>query len=111
VHGKLLLSCKPVLLAPRCTRPRGRAHVALIVMDPLDEFFESESNDDVDELEIAILLTTMQLVSREGVTSRVPHSTLSRCVIHRDHGAGENLIRHHYFKDNRLYPAHVFHHR
>jgi hypothetical protein len=38
-------------------------------------------------------------------------SRLPRRVIHRDHFAGENLIHHHYFGSNPVYPPHVFHRR
>jgi hypothetical protein len=38
-------------------------------------------------------------------------SDIPRCMIHKDHFARENLIRHHYFGSNPVYPAHVFRRR
>jgi hypothetical protein len=83
-------------------------------MDPLDEFFESSSDDDVEDIELVLLSSTVQIVSRKFATSRMRHSAMSQRVIHRDHRAGEYLIKHHYFGDNTVSPgnpAHVFRRR
>lgn len=39
-------------------------------MGPLEEFFESLSGDDVEDLELAFLSSMVQIVSREFATSK-----------------------------------------
>jgi hypothetical protein len=74
-------------------------------MSPLrrDDDFDSSDSDD-NTLMLATLLTLTIVATRRRRRS----SGIPRHVIHRDHYAGENLIHHHYFGLNPVYPPHVF---
>jgi hypothetical protein len=81
-------------------------------MDSFKSLVLSSSSDDSDE-EIDNLLLS-QHVEQLGIgasSTRRRRSSLPRRVIHRDHAAGENLIKHHYFGPNPVYPPHVFRRR
>ena len=69
---------------------------------------DSDSSDSEDETLLLVNLLTLNIEARRHHRRR---SGLPRRVIHRDHFAGENLIHHHYFGPNPVYPPHVFRRR
>ena len=73
-----------------------------------DEFASSDSSDSEDETLLLVNLLTLNIAAQRHHRRR---SGLPRRVIHRDHFAGENLIQHHYFAANPVYPPHVFRRR
>ncbi|XP_020395832.1 protein ALP1-like [Zea mays] len=73
-----------------------------------DEFASSDSSDSEDETLLLVNLLTLNIAAQHLHRRR---SGLPRRVIHRDHFAGENLIQHHYFAANPVYPPHVFRRR
>jgi hypothetical protein len=73
--------------------------------------FSSSSDDSDDEIETLLLAQHVEHLVQGDTSTRRRRSAFPRRVIHRDHGAGENLIKHHYFGPNPVYPAHVFRRR
>jgi hypothetical protein len=73
-----------------------------------DEFISSDSSDSEDETLLLVNLLTLNIAAQHLHRRR---SGLPRRVIRRDHFAGENLIQHHYFAANPVYPPHVFRRR
>jgi hypothetical protein len=73
-----------------------------------DEFGSSDSSDSEDETLLLVNLLTLNIAAQRRHRR---WSGLPRRVIHRDHFAGENLIEHHYFAANPVYPPHVFRRR
>jgi hypothetical protein len=71
-------------------------------------FHDSDSSDSDDETLMLVNLLTLNIEARR---LHRRWSRLPRRVIHRDHFAGENLIHHHYFGPNPVYPPHVFRRR
>ena len=69
---------------------------------------DSDSSDSEDETLMLVNLLALNIEARRHHRRR---SRLPRRVIHRDHFAGENLIHHHYFGPNPVYPPHVFRRR
>ena len=69
---------------------------------------DSDSSDSEDETLLLVNLLTLNIAAQRHHRRR---SGLPRRVIHRDHFAGENLIQHHYFGANPVYPPHVFRRR
>jgi hypothetical protein len=69
---------------------------------------ESDSSDSEDETLMLVNLLVLNIEARRHLRRR---SRLPRRVIHRDHFRGENLIHHHYFAENPVYPPHVFRRR
>ena len=69
---------------------------------------DSDSSDSEDETLMLVNLLTLNI---EATRHHRRRSGLPRRVIHRDHFAGENLIHHHYFGPNPVYPPHVFRRR
>ncbi|XP_008671323.1 protein ALP1-like [Zea mays] len=69
---------------------------------------DSDSSDSEDETLMLVNLLTLNIEARRHHRRR---SRLPRRVIHRDYFAGENLIHHHYFGPNPVYPPHVFRRR
>ena len=69
---------------------------------------DSASSDSEDETLLLVNLLTLNIEAQRHHRRR---SRLPRRVIHRDHFAGENLIQHHYFSANPVYPPHVFRRR
>jgi hypothetical protein len=55
-----------------------------------------------------VTLFTLNIEARRRLHRR---SGIPRRIINRDHYVGENLIHHHYFGPNPLYPPHVFRRR
>jgi hypothetical protein len=81
-------------------------------MDSFKSLVLSSSSDDSDD-EIDNFLVS-QHVDHLGVgatSTRRRLSSLPRRVIQGDHAAGENLIKHHYFGPNPVYPPHIFRRR
>jgi hypothetical protein len=68
-------------------------------------YFSSDSDDET------LLLVNLLTLNIEARRLHQRRSGLPRCVIRRDHFAGENLIHHHYFGPNPVYPSHVFRRR
>jgi hypothetical protein len=68
----------------------------------------SDSSDSEDDTLLLVNLLTLNIEARRHLRQR---SGIPRHIIHRDHFAGENLIQHHYFGPNPVYPPHVFHRR
>lgn len=77
-------------------------------MAPVSHDNDSDSSDSDDN---TIMLATLLTLCIEATRRRRRQSSIPRRVIARDHFAGENLIRHHYFGPNPVYPAHVFRRR
>jgi hypothetical protein len=73
-----------------------------------DDSASSDSSDSEDETLLLVNLLTLNIAAQRHHRRR---SGLPRRVIHRDHFAGENLIQHHYFGANPVYPPHVFRRR
>ena len=69
---------------------------------------DSDSSDSEDETLMLVNLLVLNIEARRHLRRR---SRLPRRVIHRDHFRGENLIHHHYFAENPVYPPHVFRRR
>jgi len=69
---------------------------------------DSYSSDSDDETLMLVNLLVLNIEARRHLQRR---SRLPRRVIHRDHFRGENLIHHHYFAENPVYPPHVFRRR
>jgi hypothetical protein len=81
-------------------------------MDSLKSLVLSSSSDDSDEeIDTLLLCQHAEQLGIGGSSTRRRRSSLPRRVIHRDHAAGENLIKHHYFRPNPVYPPHVFRRR
>lgn len=80
----------------------------LLQMSPSRRQHDSDSSDSDDETLILVNLLTLNMEARRQHRRR---SRLPRRVIRRDHFAGENLIQHHYFGPNPVYPTHVFRRR
>jgi hypothetical protein len=57
------------------------------------------------------MLVTLLTLNIEARRRTRRHSGIPRRIIHRDHYAGENLIHHHYFDLNPVYPPHLFRRR
>jgi hypothetical protein len=73
-----------------------------------DDSASSDSSDSEDETLLLVKLLTLNIAAQRHHQRR---SGLPRRVIHRDHFAGENLIQHHYFGANPVYPPHVLRRR
>jgi hypothetical protein len=71
----------------------------------------SSSDDSDDEIDNLLLWQQVDDLVLGDTSTRRRRSSLPRRVIHRDHAAGENLIKHHYFGPNPVYPSHVFRRR
>jgi hypothetical protein len=69
---------------------------------------DSDSSDSEDETLMLVNLLALNIEARRHHRRR---SRLPRRVIQRDHFAGENLIHHHYFAPNPVFPPHVFRRR
>jgi hypothetical protein len=69
---------------------------------------DSDSSDSDDETLMLVNLLTLNIEARRHHQRR---SGLPHRVIHRDDFVGENLIQHHYFGPNPVYPPHVFRRR
>lgn len=69
---------------------------------------DSYSSDSEEETLLLVNLLVLNIEARRHLQRR---SRLPRRVIHRDHFRGENLIHHHYFAENPVYPPHVFRRR
>jgi hypothetical protein len=69
---------------------------------------DSDSSDNEDKTLMLVNLLVLNIEARRQHRRR---SRLPRRVIHRDHFGGENLIHHHYFAPNPVYPPHVFRRR
>ena len=81
-------------------------------MDSLRSMVLSSSSDESDdEIDNFLLLHHVEHHVIGDTSMRRRRSSLPRRVIHRDHAAGENLIKHHYFGPNPVYPSHVFRRR
>jgi hypothetical protein len=81
-------------------------------MDSLRSLVLSSSSDESDdEIDNFLLLHHVEHHVIGDTSMRHRRSSLPRRVIHRDHAAGENLIKHHYFGPNLVYPSHVFRRR
>jgi hypothetical protein len=81
-------------------------------MDSLKSLVLSSSSDDSDdEIDNLLLCQHVDHLGLGDTSTRRRRSSLPRRVIHRDHAAGENLIKHHYFGPNPVYPPHVFRRR
>jgi hypothetical protein len=74
-------------------------------MSPLRRDDGSDSSDSDDN---TLMLATLLTLTIDATRRRRRRSGIPRCVIHRDHYARENLIHHHYFGPNPVYPPHVF---
>lgn len=70
---------------------------------PREDDFDSSDSDD-NTLMLVIFLT----LSIEASGLRCKVSDIPRLMVHMDYFARENLIRHHYFGSNPVYPTHVF---
>jgi hypothetical protein len=78
-------------------------------MDSLKSLVLSSSSDDTDdEIYNFLLCQHVDHLGLGDTSMRRRRSSLPHRVIHRDHAAGENLIKHHYFGPNPVYPPHVF---
>jgi hypothetical protein len=80
----------------------------LLQMSASHREHDSVSSDSDDETLLLVNLLTLNIEARRLHRRR---SGLPRRVIPRDHFAGENLIHHHYFGPNPVYPPHVFRRR
>jgi hypothetical protein len=81
-------------------------------MESLKRLVLSSSSDDSDEkIDNLWLCQQLEQLGIGGSSTRHRRSSLPHRVIHRDHAAGENLIKHHYFGPNPVYPPHVFRQR
>jgi hypothetical protein len=81
-------------------------------MESLKSLVLSSSSDDSDdEIDTLLLAQHVDHLVVGDTTTRHRRSSLPRRVIHRDHAAGENLIKHHYFGPNPVYLSHVFRRR
>jgi hypothetical protein len=81
-------------------------------MESLKSLVLSSSSDDSDdEIDTLLLAQHVDHLVQGDTSTRRSRSSLPRRVIHRDHTAGENLIKHHYFGPNPVYPSHVFRRR
>jgi hypothetical protein len=80
----------------------------LLEMSPSRRQHDSDSSDSDDETLLLVNLLTLNIEARRLHRRR---SGLPRRLIRRDHFAGENLIHHHYFGLNPVYPSHVFRRR
>jgi hypothetical protein len=81
-------------------------------MESLKSLVLSSSSDDSDdEIDTLLLAQHVEHLVVGDTTTRRRRSSLPRRVIHRDHAAGENLIKRHYFGPNHVYPSHVFRRR
>jgi hypothetical protein len=74
-------------------------------MSPLPSDDDSDSSDSDDN---TLMLATLLNLSIEAASSRRRRYGIPQCVIERDHSAGENLICHHYFGPNPMYPPTCF---
>jgi hypothetical protein len=77
-------------------------------MSNFDRENDSDSSDSDDDTLILVSLLTLNIEARHLLRRR---SGIPRRIIHRDHFARENLIQHHYFGPNPVYPPHVFRRR
>jgi hypothetical protein len=81
-------------------------------MESLKRLVLSSSSDDSDEeIDNLLLCQHVEQLGIGGSSTQRRRSSLPCRVIHRDHAAGENLIKHHYFGPNPVYPPHVFRRR
>jgi hypothetical protein len=69
---------------------------------------DSDSSDSDDDTLMLVTLLTLNIEARRILRRR---SGIPRRIIHRDHFARENLIHHHYFGPNPVYPPHVLRRR
>jgi hypothetical protein len=94
---------KYVLASSTCSTSKP-----LLQMSPSRRQHDSDSSDSDDETLILVNLLTLNIEARRLHRRR---SGLPRRVIRKYHFAGENLIQHHYFGPNPVYPSHVFRRR
>jgi hypothetical protein len=80
----------------------------LFGMSHLHRDDDSNSSDSDDDTLMLVTLLTLNIEARRLLRRC---SGIPRRIIHRDHFAGENLIHHHYFGPNLVYPPHVFRRR
>ena len=80
-------------------------------MFPYSFFFDEDEEfliDDEEEQDIALMIHRRRRGESSGGRRR---SNISRSVVPRDHGQGEQLILKHYFGPNPVYPPHKFRRR
>jgi hypothetical protein len=74
----------------------------------MSHFHRDDDSDSSDSDNDTLMLVTLLTLNIEDKRILRRRSGIPRYIIHRDHFAGENLIHHHYFGPNPVYPPHMF---